>query len=615
MTKSESKEKTGGPNRRFVLDTSVIVDGRINIEVEADKLSGVELIVPEAVVAELEYQTSQGQETGYTGLEELRKLQRLHHEKDLTLVYRGERPMVAAEPSEIDALVIEMAEAEGTTLITSNEIQALIAEVKGIPIWLYEVEEEEERRSFESMQLLSYFDEDTMSVHLRANARPKAKRGRPGSMEITYIGDESLTHDAVWRIAQEVIETAEVHHNGFIEMDAGGSTIVQLDNIRIAIARPPFSDALEITAVRPVARTEISDYSYAKLLQGRLKEQYHGVLVAGPPGAGKTTLVQAIATYLEEAGWVVKTMERPRDLEVSDEITQYTALDDDMAKTANILLLVRPDYTLFDEMRQTHDFQVFADLRMAGVGLVGVVHATRGIDAVQRLIGRVELGLIPQIVDTIVYIEEGDIEAFYDVDFAVKIPAGMESRDLARPVIEVRDVLTHALKYEIYTYGEQVVVMPIEVMEGKPIWQLAEQELRYRISQMVRGSVMVQVKSDDTAAIYVDRSQIPYILGRGGERIRRIEDQVSLHLDVRSFEEMGSNRVGTVEVESDDRHVIVNLHGLHGENVEILIDGERAFMGAVSKSGSIKLSHGTAVAEQIRKAHEAGSRIEVRRTD
>ncbi len=99
-------------------------------------------------------------------------------------------------------------------------------------------------------------------------------------------------------------------------------------------------------------------------------------------------------------------MEKPRDCR-SAEITQYTELGGSMEKTADSLLMVRPDYTIYDEVRKTDDFEVFADMRLAGVGMVGVVHATRAIDALQRLVGRVELGLIPQMVDTVVYIEAG----------------------------------------------------------------------------------------------------------------------------------------------------------------------------------------------------------------
>jgi len=41
----------------------------------------------------------------------------------------------------------------------------------------------------------------------------------------------------------------------------------------------------------------------------------------------------------------------------------------------------------------------------------------------------------------------------------------MESEDLARPVIIVTSFLTKAVEYEIYTFGEQIVVMPLSGAE------------------------------------------------------------------------------------------------------------------------------------------------------
>jgi ATPase len=46
------------------------------------------------------------------------------------------------------------------------------------------------------------------------------------------------------------------------------------------------------------------------------------------------------------------------------------------------------------------------------------------------------------------------------------MPSGMMSADLARPVIEVTSFLENKLKYEIYTFGEQVVVMPLDQIQS-----------------------------------------------------------------------------------------------------------------------------------------------------
>jgi ATPase len=586
---------------KFVLDISVIVDGRVTEEIKAERLLGDLFIVPEVLLAELEAHVRRGQETGYAGLHELCELQRLKDEEKINLIYKGPRD------KDVKALIYELVEEEEAILVTSDRIQALVGRAKGIAVRFYG----DEGKDIESIQLLRYFDEQTMSVHLRARTRPKAKRGTPGKIEIVYLGDEPLTEREVERIAREIVEVAEFHSDGFIEMDSGGSTVVQLKNIRIAIARPPFSDALEITATRPLIRTKLEDYAFADLLKERLGERHRGVLVSGSPGAGKSTFVQAIADYLEKAGWVVKTMEKPRDLEVSEEVTQYTALEGDMANTAEVLLLVRPDYTIFDEMRRTEDFQVFADMRLAGVGMVGVVHAARGIDALQRLIGRVELGMIPQVVDTVVFIEAGDIQEVYEVEFTVKLPSGMLDTDLARPVIEVRDFESKELEYEIYTYGEQVVVMPLkEVIEKKPIWKLAARELEYELGRFIHGSFQVEIKSDDTAIVYIDDSQRPYLIGRAGSRIAEIEREVGLHLEVRPFAEM---KVKEAKIITSDRYIILDVDpSLKRRNIEVLVDGERVFIGSASKSGSIKLLRGSKPAEEIYEAYLKGKNIHVR---
>jgi len=119
-------------------------------------------------------------------------------------------------------------------------------------------------------------------------------------------------------------------------------------------------------------------------------------------------------------------------------------------------------------------FLIFADMRLAGVGMIGVVHATRAVDAIQRLIGRVELGVIPQVVDTVIFIDKGEVAKVLVLEFTVKVPHGMTEQDLARPVIIIADFETGKVEYEIYTYGEQVVVMPIgpSTELRKPAWKL-----------------------------------------------------------------------------------------------------------------------------------------------
>jgi len=191
-------------------------------------------------------------------------------------------------------------------------------------------------------------------------------------------------------------------------------------------------------------------------------QKAEGILVCGSPGAGKSTFCAALANYYLSQNKVVKTLESVRDLQVKPEITQYTKLEGSLENSADILLLVRPDFTIFDEVRTTKDFEVYADFRLSGVGMVGVVHSSSAIDAIQRFIGRIELGMLPSIIDTIIFIEGGDISTVLVIKMTVKVPSGLRDKDLARPVVEVRDYKTGQLEFEIYSFGQDIVINPIK---------------------------------------------------------------------------------------------------------------------------------------------------------
>ena len=72
------------------------------------------------------------------------------------------------------------------------------------------------------------------------------------------------------------------------------------------------------------------------------------------------------------------------------------------------------------------------------------------------------MGVIPQVIDTVVFIKNGFINEVLSLKMTVKVPSGMTEADLARPVVVVNDFETGKLEYEIYSYGEQTVVIPVQ---------------------------------------------------------------------------------------------------------------------------------------------------------
>jgi len=306
----------------------------------------------------------------------------------------------------------------------------------------------------------NYFDNHTMSVHLKGHSRPMAKKGKPGEWRLEILSNDVMEPHIIEEIAARIYSEAKGDEGTFIEKDEGGVQVIQRHRYRIVICRPPFANTIEITFVRPLVNLTIADYKLPKKMLDRL-EIAEGILVAGSPGAGKSTFISALTEFYRQKNKIIKTLESVRDLVVNPEVTQYSPLLGDMEKTADILLLVRPDFTIFDEVRVEADFKIFGDMRLAGVGLVGVVHASKAVDAIQRFIRRIELGVIPNVIDTIIFIRNGRVEDVLSTQMTVKKPTGFTDRDLSRPVIEVRDFLRGDLLYEIYAFGQDVVVAPV----------------------------------------------------------------------------------------------------------------------------------------------------------
>ncbi|MFX1304193.1 MAG: ATPase, T2SS/T4P/T4SS family [Promethearchaeota archaeon] len=450
---------------KFACDTSIIFNGQILKLIEDRELGEKpEIFISNVVIAEVEYRTNIHKEIGFFGLNVLKQLRQLHEKGAITLHVIGKRPtreeIKMAPGGELDALIRESAKQNNAVLITADRIQGDVAIFEGLEVmyaWEKKISKEKEPLS---LKLLEFFDDTTMSVHLKRNLAPYAKKGSPGNWRLEKIQDESLNSQMIEDIALEIIENVREDEHSFIEIEKEGAVVAQLREFRIVIARPPFSNDVEITATHPLVSLTLSDYSIDPRLKERLQKA-EGILVCGSPGAGKSTFSAALANYYLKQEKVIKTLESVRDLQVEPEITQYTKLEGNLENSADILLLVRPDFTIFDEVRTTKDFQIYSDFRLSGVGMVGVVHSSSAIDAIQRFIGRIELGMLPSIIDTIIFIEGGDISTVLILKMTVKVPHGFRDKDLARPVVEVRDFKNDWLEFEIYNFGNDVVVNPI----------------------------------------------------------------------------------------------------------------------------------------------------------
>jgi ATPase len=578
---------------KYVLDTSVIIGRQIGLKLQNNEIkSGDEIIVPVPVVDELRSQATDNREQGVVGLDEIKRIRELCSKTGVLLQFRGQLPtsndIQLAKGGRIDAIITDIARESEATLLTADYIQHLVAEALGIESMLIKSSKPSERLPFEEL-----FDGSTMSVHLKEGVPAMAKRGRPGSFELAQLSEEKMSYTRLDEMANQVVEIARTSSRGSVEINRIGAIVVQVGSFRIAITRPPFSEAIEITIVRPIVKLSLTDYSISEKLMKRLSQKAEGIIVAGPPGSGKSTLASSMAEFYAQQGKIVKTFESPRDLQVSRNITQYGPLEGAFEKAVDILLMVRPDYTIFDEVRTTKDFLVFSDMRLAGVGMVGVVHASSPVDAVQRFIGKIELGMIPHIIDTIIFVKNGSISKVYDISLTIRVPAGMIESDLARPVIEVRDFDMDQIEYEIYTYGEENIVVPIsstaDMMSTEDaVTTLAESKIRDTIRRF-DPKAEIKIISRDRVRIKVDKDTAPLIIGKGGSTVNELEKMLGIHIDV----EVKTPTLGQeISFQVSEGGSSINLlvdPAFIGEKVDVYVQDQFLLNSQVGKKARIKI--------------------------
>lgn len=451
-----------------------------------------------------------------------------------------------------------------------------------------------------------YFDEQTMSLHLKANRPILRKKGFPGNWQPVVDPNEIMTKEAFNELIDQLFKEVETREDAFLEINRELSKVLQIWPYRIVIVYPALSDGLELTAVKPVKKMSIEEYNLQPELFELLRNKSKGILVSGAPGSGKSTFTSALIELYHKDQHIIKTIESPRDLMLDDDIVQYSFTYGSHDEVRDILLLSRPDYTIYDEVRNKPDFELYKDLRLTGIGLVGVIHATKPVDSIQRFIGSIEMGIIPQVIDTVIFIDKGQVSEVLTLELTAKVPDGMLSEELARPVIVVSSFLQKKPLYEIYTFGEQVVVMPIATDEnGNPkiptktqvVSQYAREGIQRKLQQLLPCDFHIAIKGSELE-LYIPEYYKWKIIGKGWTAITNLEKDIGLRIHVKTFNELPLLDV-KVDIAGGDRKgdpLVISLpEELRNKTVPLLVDDGLVYARADNQANIVIKNKETAM--------------------
>ncbi len=122
--------------KSYVVDTSVVIHKFLPRLIKRG-LTG-RIIIPNAVMSELENQANKGLEAGFIGLDEIANLHKLKKQNKIAVFFQGIRPNEThiryAKSGEIDALIREIATRNNAILVTADLVQAKSAQAYGLEV-------------------------------------------------------------------------------------------------------------------------------------------------------------------------------------------------------------------------------------------------------------------------------------------------------------------------------------------------------------------------------------------------------------------------------------------------------------------------------------------------
>ena len=187
----------------------------------------------------------------------------------------------------------------------------------------------------------------------------------------------------------------------------------------------------------------------------------------------------------------------------------------------------------------------------------------------------------------------------------------MTESDLARPIVVISDFETRRAEYELYSYGEETVVVPVREGDKAPSHKLAEDcieaEMRKHCSRC-----SVDVISDNKCIVFVPEEEIKALIGVGGRNISGIEKKVGMSIDVKPIGETkgGEKAEYQTQITQTAVHFLLGTR-MKGQSIDIYVDNDYLLTARAGKTGCLKVSNKNKIGKILVDAINLGEKIEL----
>jgi ATPase len=198
----------------------------------------------------------------------------------------------------------------------------------------------------------------------------------------------------------------------------------------------------------------------------------------------------------------------------------------------------------------------------------------------------------------------------------------MVEEDLARPLVEIFDFENGELEYEIYTYGEENIVVPVkEIVEKKStntssnITRLAESKIK-DVVRRFDPNADIEIISDNKVRIKVGKEIIPKIIGRSGSTVSELENLLGLRIDIEAKTPvLDKEKEIDFQINESGSSIIISADKKEvGSNVGIYINNEFLLSSQIGRKSRIKVDKRSEYGKKLLNAILTSSDIKLFKT-